>query len=230
MKAPHPSARRGLTLLEALIVIAVFVLLVFLILPMLAREHPAKRINCVNNLKNVGLALRIFSTDHGGSFPMDLSITNAGTREWLTDETQLWRHWLALSNELSIPKMLLCPADTNRQPHQPFLGNRRPLTWNQMSNNSHLSYFLGLIAREDQPQSCLAGDRNLTTNGVPFGPGRLVLTTNLVLGYTAKIHVQSGNLLLGDGSVQQVSNRRLNEAWCAAETNSGLTTNVWLVP
>ena len=99
-----------------------------------------------------------------------------------------------------------------------------------MTNNSHQSYFLGLDAQEEQPQTVLSGDRNLTTNGVAVGPGRLVLTTNLALGYTAEMHNGNGNIMLGDGSVQGVSAGRLRESIRAALTTSGLTTNVWLVP
>lgn len=55
-----------------------------------ARDR-AKSIKCVNNLKNIGLALRIWATDREGSFPMD---------------------FLSLTNELATPKLLICPADT----------------------------------------------------------------------------------------------------------------------
>ena len=230
MKAPHPSSQRGLTLLEVLVVIGILMLLVVLILPVLAREHPARRTRCVYNLKNIGLALRIFSADHAGAWPMDVSVTNNGTREWTTDGSQLWRHWLALSNELTTPKLLLCPADLQRQPSKPFFSGPKPLTWTQSTNNSHLSYFLALNASEEQPQTILAGDRNLTTNGIAVGPGRLVLTTNMVLGFTAEIHGQAGNVLLSDGSVQQVNGGRLSVQWRAASTESKLATNVWLVP
>ncbi len=224
MKAPHPSSRRGLTLIEVLAVMVILVVLAGVFIPASpgVKAKP-DRIACVNNLKNLGLALRTFSSDHGDKWPMDLSVTNHGTREWVTDPSQLWRHWLSQSNELSTPRMLLCPADRERQA-------AKPLTWAQITDNSHLSYFLGLDAREDNPQSILAGDRNLTTNGAPVGPGRLLLTTNMLLGWTRAIHGDSGNLLLGDGSVQQTTSGRFREAWHDAHTSSGLSTNVWIVP
>ena len=235
MKAPHPSYRRGLTLLEVVVVVAVLVVFVGLFLPVSIHRSPkgmVNRISCVNYLKNIGLALRIFSTDHGDKWPMDLSVTNHGTREWLNDPSQLWRHWLALSNELATPRILLCPGDKQRlSSKSSFTEPMSPsLMWAQFTNNSRLSYFLGLDAGEKNPQTILAGDRNLTTNGVAVSPGRLMLTTNLVLGFTKEIHNQSGNILLGDGSVQQVTSGRLREAWHDAHTSSGLSTNVWLVP
>ena len=235
MKAPHPSSRRGLSILEVLVVVTCLLVLAAIILPTVSFSRAkSTRIGCLNKLKNVGLALRIFSTDHGDRWPMDLSVTNGGTREWLADGNQLWRHWLTLSNELPTPELLLCPADKERQPSQPIFLSPKPLTWSQFADNSHLSYFLGLNAREENPQTILGGDRNLTTNNVAVGPGCLLLKTNLVLGFTAEMHIGSGNgagnILLGDGSVQQVTSGRLREAWHDAHTSSGLSTNVWLVP
>ena len=231
MKAPHPSYRRGLTLVEVLAGVAGLMVLAAVVLPaLMSPRTKASRVTCVLNLKNIGLALRIFSTDHGDKWPMDLSVTNRGTREWLNDPSQLWRHWLSLSNELSTPKMLLCPADKERRPTQSLFLSPKPLTWSEITDNSHLSYFLGLDAREDNPQNLLAGDRNLTTNGVPVGPGRLLLTTNLLLGWSKELHNQAGNVLLGDGSVQQMSSDRLHAAWRDAATQAKGTTNVWLVP
>jgi type II secretory pathway pseudopilin PulG len=224
MKAPHPCYRRGLTLIEVLAVMVTLVVLAGVFIPAGPRaKAKPDRIACVNNLKNLGLALRIFSTDHGDKWPMDLPVTNHGTREWLTDGSQLWRQWLSLSNGLATPKMLLCPADKERKA-------TKPLTWDHITDNSHLSYFLGLDAREDNPQSILAGDRNLTTNGAPVGPGRLLLTTNMLLGWSKELHCHVGNLLLGDGSVQQTTGGRFRETWHEAHTSSGLSTNVWLVP
>ena len=93
-----------------------------------------------------------------------------------------------------------------------------------------MSYFLGLDAREDNPQTVLAGDQNLTTDGVPVGPGRLQLSINLILGWTKELHNQAGNLLLGDRSVQQMSSDRVHAAWRDAAAQANGSTNVWLAP
>jgi len=76
------------------------------------------------------------------------------------------------------------------------------------------------------PQMLLAGDRNLTTNGVPVGTGLLVLTTNVTLGWTAAMHKNSGNAVLGDGSVQPFTNPRLQDQ----AAHSGVETNRLLIP
>ncbi|MEI2724523.1 MAG: hypothetical protein V9H26_13600 [Verrucomicrobiota bacterium] len=50
-------------------------------------------ISCINNLKQFGLAVRLWATDNTDVFPPDS---------------------LSMSNELNTPKILVCPADTNR--------------------------------------------------------------------------------------------------------------------
>jgi hypothetical protein len=57
-----------------------------------ARER-AQSINCVNNLKQIGLAARVWGLDNRDVYSPD---------------------FLSMSNELSTPRILVCPGDTNR--------------------------------------------------------------------------------------------------------------------
>src|SRR4051812_14830969 len=63
-------ARGGFTLIELLVVMAIIAILAALLLPSLVQAQArARRITCVNNLRQTGLALQIFAHDHGGAFP-----------------------------------------------------------------------------------------------------------------------------------------------------------------
>jgi hypothetical protein len=65
-----------------------------LALPALAKaKGRAQSIMCVNNLKQIGLAVRIYASDHGDKFPNGFG---------------------QLTNELQDARVLVCPADPNR--------------------------------------------------------------------------------------------------------------------
>jgi prepilin-type processing-associated H-X9-DG protein len=146
-----------------------------------------------------------------------------------------------LSNELATPKITLCPADsldriqaTNFTAHVNNLAARS-------QGNKWISYFLGVDADEGRPQMILAGDRHLT-NGTPavafnttagyfgrLGGGKAAEQTPTVAtgaGWTKDLHQNAGNIVLCDGSVQQVTGPRLRDQL----KNSGDDDNVISLP
>jgi len=184
-----PVRCRGFTWIELIVVMAVVAILVAMIIPRLANGDRRSQISCVNNLKQVGLGFKIFANDHHGQNPMriwpsDPAIASAAYAPF---------NFQLMSNELSVPRILICPKDT-----------RKPASSFASLTSSNVSYFVGLNARDDYPQMFLAGDRNLTTNGVLVVPGLLPITTDTELGWSDAMHKGSGNIALADGSVQQM--------------------------
>ena len=147
------SKRRnyGLTLVEILVVIFVLAILVAMLLPTSSSgPRKARRISCVNNLKQIGLAYRIWEGDHGDEYPMSVSVTNGGAMEFVAagNVTAIFQ---VMSNELSTPKILFCPADERRAYATNFSAG---------FSAQNISYFIGLDADETNPQTLLSGDDN----------------------------------------------------------------------
>jgi prepilin-type N-terminal cleavage/methylation domain-containing protein len=210
------QSNRGFTLIEVLVILGIISFLAILVYPGGSNDKSrAMRIQCMNNLKQNGLAFRVWAEDNGGKFPTGISETNGGTMEFRTGPN-LFRHFQVMSNELSTPKVVLCPADDSRT---------IAATNFTFFNNSNVSYFINLNATNTDPQAILSGDNNLT-NGTPIRSGIMELTTNRPAGWTDETHHKVGNLLLADGSVQQVSTTSLR----TAIENTSAFTNRLLMP
>ena len=67
-----PGARPGFTLIELLVVIAIIAILAALLLPALARaKSKAQKIQCLNTLKQFGIASHLYATDYNDYVPSD---------------------------------------------------------------------------------------------------------------------------------------------------------------
>ncbi len=202
---------RALTLVEILLIIAADFLLCIaalagLLLPSLARaKAKAARINCVMNLKQIGLGFRIYSSDTREEFPWNVAPPK-GTKNlpgWSLE------HFRICSNEMNSPKILVCNSDSMRT---------RVAGWSELTDQN-ISYFVGLDAHETMPQTILSGDRNI--QGGRMTNGNLMLLPSGSATWGKDIHVRAGNLGLGDGSAMQSTEAMLRRQLQAAELSTG---------
>lgn len=176
-------------------------------------HRKAMRISCVNNLKEVGLAYQIWEGDNGNLYPMNVSVANGGAME-LARSGDAAIIFQVMSNELSTPKILLCPADEDHSLATNFLVG---------FSAKNISYFANPDASQTNTQSLLSGDDNFEIGGVPVESGLLQISTNTPIAWSAARHVHAGNVALTDGSVQQLTTSGLRRY-------SGLATNRFAIP
>src|SRR5690349_14906480 len=125
---------RAFSVLELLIIIAILAILAGLLLPALAKaKEKAKRAQCQNNLKQVGLAFRVWEGDYSDLYPARVPKSKGGVKE---DAADAFRSFQVMSNELNNPKILVCAADPDRQPAANFI----------RFSNRNVSYFVGVDA------------------------------------------------------------------------------------
>jgi prepilin-type processing-associated H-X9-DG protein len=242
---------RAFTLTELLVIVAVITLLSALSLSALAgAKSQAQRISCINNLKQAGLAFRAWAISHNGNTPMTLASVQGGAAEdvGVRQVTALQRivspngaitgsrgasmMFLCMSNELSTPKILFCPAEyesSYRQAATTFAGTQLPGGTNILYiNDLNVSYFIGVDAQETSSRRLLAGDHNLGGNANPpwnafcsapqtYSPSFAVwlgtnFAANMGPAFMANQHNQQGNVAMSDGSVEWFNRSQIQDA------------------
>jgi prepilin-type processing-associated H-X9-DG protein len=217
----NKAGSRALSLNEVLIVLTLIGVVGLVILPMLTITKCGKPsiLSCVSQLKSIGLAFRIWANDNNDLYPMQVAEAAGGAKE-AVERGELFRVFLVMSNELSVPRTVICPADQRSA----------ATNWATLAN-TNISYFVGLDAEDIRPNMILSGDRDIAENGQLL-TGTANLTTNRPVAWHKLLHKEGGNLLFADGSVQLPATLKLPGALQFHQqlATTGDTTNRVLFP
>jgi prepilin-type N-terminal cleavage/methylation domain-containing protein len=199
------AGARAFTLIELLVVIAIIGILASMLLPALSKaKGKALRIGCVSNLRQMGLAFRMWADDNESRFPWRLAVPNGGSQ----GETEAWKSFDLIRSEISTPRVFKCPSDRNREKANDW--SITPGLGFGAMKNSALSYFIGTDSDDNLPGVQVLGDRNIEgLEGQNCDSAMLVGTATLLDPATTRwqgdIHDYAGNMLMGDGSTQQLT-------------------------
>jgi hypothetical protein len=215
-------------------------------------KRQALAIQCVNNLKQTGLGFHLWALDNNDRFPMEVQQSQGGTlpASGAMRAADAFRVFQVMSNELQTQRILMCPADERRaRTNWDAAGISA-----DFGDNTAISYFVGgnyFVGTSVQqrtnttnprdPVIFLTGDRNIYDTAranpalYPYGcsPAKDPISLGAAFaanatapGWTAMMHRQRGNVVMGDGSVHRLTSSKLREAL----TQTGDPMNLILFP
>lgn len=185
---PWGSRRRLIpSPMECFVLLVIICVLAFLMLSASgAPRELARRSVCMRNLKEIGLAMKLYAEDHGGRFPCDLERTTVGSLALLPGKYPK-NHTQTRARTLY--DAFVCPDDVAHVFARIAPGSpKKPLT----SKNVSYAYGGFVFVESLSPDSPLACDRSSTgtwTNSRPWNKNKWTHGSS------------GGNVLLADGRV-----------------------------
>lgn len=205
--------------MELLFTVAALAMVAACALPALAGSPARSQLaQCLNNLRQIGRAMQMFSGEHGNQLSWRTPAQDGGEYLNTTRPGNAWVEYAFLSNQVVTPRILACPADT---------GVRVASQWPEYTSppfrNNAISYPVNLHAAGEQPTAPLATDHNLRVQADgPCGLANVNNTwafnpSNPQAGWTNTVHGLQGNIVQVDGSVATTSSETLRKAFANSQ-------------
>lgn len=191
------SAFTRTELLVVLLILGGVTLLMMFVAQLKEAKFKAQRIHCVSRLKCIGTAFRVFATDNGERYPLEVAgfrtnlyivPSGAGAGQVNASNAAAWQVAQSMWNQLQIPALLLCPSDRDRSTFSRvtdfagLAGNLAPMALASLGHpgnrDSAISYAFGVASDYTAPLGVMAVDRNINNVGTlgARGAGKVALT------------------------------------------------------
>jgi hypothetical protein len=216
MRLDSANHVRAFTRLDVAALLGALTVLLVLVLPVIAGDRArASRVQCLNNLRQIGIGMALWGDDNRGEPPHHVPYTEGGTRSHPL-AANAWVHFSYISNGLPSAKVLFCPSDTGT-PARDFGNDPSGGYLHPNFRNQATSYLLAFNFYADDVR-IQSGDRNVYSQGTLsssyFNYSSYVAMNplNREFRWMPGLHGDVGNLLFSDGQVRAVDTAGLRAA------------------
>ena len=103
--------RKGFTLTELLVIVAIIGILAAILLPALSRAREAgRRASCQNNLRQIGLAFKMYATEHNGRYPPRQVFRFDESSDLVLDDAMIFSGPAMYPEYISDLRVVHCPS------------------------------------------------------------------------------------------------------------------------